>query len=74
MSEASNDTRTFPMQDGPDITWGTAEKIYGLYQALGHKTQSLERIAERGGFGWHEVYYMWLRAKDKLGDARRQFK
>lgn len=45
----------FPMLDGPAIPWPLAEKLYDLYsQAYGHD-QSLERIAERGGFGWSEV-------------------
>lgn len=49
--------RVFPMQDGPPIPWGVAQAIYDhLYRYSG---QSLERLAERGGFGWAEVAYMW---------------
>lgn len=48
-------TRRFPMQHGPDIDWKTAEKIYVMYSFLHGPRQSLERLAERGGFGWHEV-------------------
>ena len=47
--------KRFPMQDGPDIDWTTAEKIYEIYRKLYGTTQSLERLAERGGFGWEEV-------------------
>lgn len=48
-------TRRFPMQRGPDIDWTTAEKIYAMYSALYGTQQSLERLAQRGGFGWKEV-------------------
>ncbi len=47
--------KPFPMQDGPDIPWSTAEKIYKIYSELYGTQQSLERIAERAGFGWAEV-------------------
>lgn len=47
--------KRFPMQDGPDIDWTTAEKIYEIYSELYGTQQSLERLAERGGFGWEEV-------------------
>ncbi len=48
-------TKRFPMLDGPDIDWETAEKIYDLYSYKYGVGQTLERIAERGGFGWYEV-------------------
>jgi len=49
--------RPFPMQDGPPIPWFIAEAIYThLYRSTG---QTLERLAQRGGFGWAEVAYMW---------------
>jgi len=54
-SAASCSTRRFPMQRGPDIDWTTAEKIYVMYSALYGTQQSLERLAQRGGFGWQEV-------------------
>jgi len=47
--------KRFPMQDGPDIDWTTAEKIYEIYSELYGTQQSLKRLAERGGFGWEEV-------------------
>jgi hypothetical protein len=56
-------SRRFPMLDGPDIDWVTAEKIYVLYKALYTNEQTLERIAERGGFGWDEVKLMVKKAK-----------
>lgn len=45
----------FPMQDGPDIDWITAKEIYMIYSELYGTDQSLDRLAERGGFGWAEV-------------------
>jgi hypothetical protein len=50
-----NTTKRFRMQDGPDIDWETAELIYKEYSALYGTGQSLERLNERGGFGWEEV-------------------
>ncbi len=44
--------RPFPMQDGPAIPWFLAEAIH---RHLYRFSQSVERIAERGGFGWCEV-------------------
>jgi hypothetical protein len=43
------------MQRGPAIPWATAEVIYQAYSALYGTSQSLERLHERGGFGWREV-------------------
>lgn len=52
----SVDLRPFPMQDGPPIPWYVAEAIH---RHLYRERQPLERVAERGGFGWTEVAYMW---------------
>ena len=46
----------FPMQGGPAIPWLIAKAIYDtLYAPRYGTTQSLDRLAERGGFGWDEV-------------------
>ena len=50
--------RLFPMQDGPPITRKTAEMVYELYSNLFGTSQSLDRLAERGGLGWAEVTEM----------------
>ena len=50
MSEAN-----FPMQGGPPVTREIAEAVYELYSKLFSNDQSLDRIVERGGFGWAEV-------------------
>lgn len=44
---------------GGKIPWELAEAIHKhLYEALYPNTQTLERLAERGGFAWSEVRYM----------------
>lgn len=64
MSEAM-----FPMQDGPNIPWSVAQKIYKLYSGLFGTEQSLERLAERGGFGWAEVKFIGEKYKKRFGHA-----
>lgn len=52
------DLRPFPMQKGPPIPWFMAEAIHThLYRDA--SSQTLERLAQRGGFSWAEVAYMW---------------
>lgn len=70
MIRAQQDTidelsRRFPMLDGPDIDWVTAEKIYKIYSQLHGTKQTLERIAKRGGFGWGEVRLLVKKAKER---------
>lgn len=50
--------RQFPMQDGPPIPWSLAERIYFVYHDLFGNEQTLERLAERGGFGWAEIPFL----------------
>ena len=47
------------MQDGPPIPRYLAEAIYAGYAAQFGKSQSLDRLLERGGFGWDEVAALW---------------
>jgi hypothetical protein len=49
------------MQDGPPLPWDVAVAIYG--GTLYRDSQTVERLAERGGGGWDEVAYMWKHAK-----------
>lgn len=51
--------RQFPMLDGPPIPWSLAEVIYAGYAVAHGREQSLERIADRRGFGWAEVAILW---------------
>lgn len=55
LSSLGAEAKTFPMQWGPPITMRTAKIIYAIYSDLFGASQSLEQIAERGGFGWTEV-------------------
>ena len=52
-------TRRFPMQNGPSIPWSLAELLYVGYSAQYGTDQSLERLAQRGGFGWAEIQLWW---------------
>jgi len=62
----NDDTRPFPIQDewsatthsrkkASTIPWWLAEIAYEYYSERFGKTQSLERLAERGGFGRNEL-------------------
>lgn len=57
--------KRFPMLDGPSIPWWLAEKIHRCYSAF-HR-QGLQRIAERGGFGWNEAATLFKRYAEKFG-------
>lgn len=59
-------TRLFPMLDGPPIPWENAEVIYKDYSYLYSTRQTLERIAQRGGFSYGEIAYF-----SKLADKKR---
>jgi hypothetical protein len=61
------DDRPFPMLDGPPIPWQLAEIIYTAYRDLFGSSQTLERLAERGGFGWAEVAKIGEMLKEKRG-------
>lgn len=60
--------RRFPMQRGPSIPWTLAEAIYAGYSALYGTDQSLQRLAERGGFSWPEVEHIY-NCRDKRSKA-----
>lgn len=62
MTTTKDPNRPFPIQGSPTappghIPWWLAEIAYASYStALASAgAQSLERIAERGGFGWSEL-------------------
>ncbi len=59
------DSDFFPMLYGPPITWGTARLVYKVYPS----SQTLERIAERGGLGWGEVAAMCREYEQRHGRA-----
>lgn len=49
-----SDERMFPIQRGTPIPWHEAEKAYRTYAEHYGESQSLERLAQRGGFGVSE--------------------
>lgn len=51
----SKSRKLFPMLDGPSIPWENAENIYFVYCELFGNAQTLERLAERGGFAYAEL-------------------
>lgn len=72
--------KMFPLQtsrhapSGPlQIPWSVAEIAYGAYAKECGRGQSLERLAERGGFGWCEMdrfYPGWREAVSELVQVR----
>jgi hypothetical protein len=66
-----DDTRPFPIQGGlpstgikpSTIPWWLAEIAYDHYAKMYGRGQSLERMAERGGFGRKELLAL-LRKED----------
>jgi hypothetical protein len=68
----------FPLQTsrhappGPtSIPWSVAEKAYGAYAREYGKGQSLERLAERGGFGWCEMDTLYPPWRDEVSEIIR---
>jgi hypothetical protein len=65
-----------PAKPGPtSIPWAIAEKAYAAYAQQYGKSQSLERLAERGGFGWCEMdalYPAWRGEVDELAHLRAE--
>lgn len=63
--------RTFPVNDSRHsarLPREVAEVVYEEYARLHGRDQSIERIAERGGFGWLEIAaFLW--AAYKRGSA-----
>lgn len=51
--------KMFPIQKAPSIPWPEAEKAYRTYATHYGTSQSLERLAERGGFGIQEFACLW---------------
>lgn len=55
------DQRRFPIQGGLTVSWAAAaERAYDSYSRSFGKDQSLERLAERHGFGVLEFVHLYL--------------
>ncbi len=52
--------RMFPIQNADNIPWKHAEVAYKTYSSLFGNGQTLERLAERGGFGIDEFSCLYL--------------
>ena len=65
-----SDTRQFPIQQGGSIPWWLAELAYVHYAKLFTNRQTLDRLAERGGFGKTELVKLLRRENPlmRLGD------
>lgn len=50
------------------ISWELAERAYAAYRAKGHTSQTLERLAERGGFSHGELDWLGLTADEINAD------
>lgn len=52
VEKRGDDPRTFPLQDGGGrVPWWAAERAYQNYARRYGREQTLERLAQRGGFG-----------------------
>lgn len=62
-------------QPGPrQIPWSVAEIAYGEYSRLYGSSQTLERLAERGGFRWGEMDSLfpgWREKVDEINILRK---
>lgn len=64
--------KRFPIQGGLTISWEAAQRAYDHYAKLYGRGQSLQRLAERGGFGIREFVELWYGRKD-MADHENQF-
>lgn len=82
LEAATPPEKMFPLQAskgrlGPlSIPWSVAEKAYGVYAGMYGKGQSLERLAERGGFGTCEMddlYPQWREEVSVIAELKEQY-
>lgn len=78
---ASSTERRFPIQAPPDTpsrrtlpefkscSWALAERAYAVYASRYGKLQTLERLAERGGFGALEMIELLDAALSREGGS-----
>lgn len=72
--------KMFPLQvsrskgvaPGPlQIPWSVAEVAYGAYARLYGRGQTLERLAERGGFGWCEMDQLHPKWREEVSEIQK---
>lgn len=73
-----DDNRWFPLQTdrqsapGPmRIPWSVAEVAYGAYARRYGTDQSLQRLAERGGFSWGEMDELHPKWREDVSEIAR---
>lgn len=77
--QVTRDTKTKP---GPvSVPWVVAERAWAAYSQIYGRDQSVERLAERGGFdwaemdrlfpGWREATDAWKRLESELNSAQQ---
>jgi hypothetical protein len=74
--------RMFPIVQNPPVPWSVAERAYRVYAEKYGTSQSLERLAERGGFhpkemdslnpGWRDQATELHRLREDLAAARAE--
>jgi hypothetical protein len=64
--------KRFPIQGGLSISWEAAERAYDHYVKRYGSVQTLQRLAERGGFGVREFVELWYVQKG-LASLETQF-
>jgi hypothetical protein len=66
--------RGYPRAAAPlSVPWSVADKAYGVYASRYGRSQSLERLAERGGFAVEEMdefYPPWREEVDEIAALR----
>ncbi len=63
----SEPTKLFPIIDsGESIKWAHAEQVYAEYREQFSNDQTLERLAERGGFGVSEAVTLLCQRIERL--------
>jgi len=60
--------KRFPVNVGREtyIPWSKAEEVYKEYSRQNGTSQSLERLAERGGFGIDEMITLLIQRIERL--------
>jgi hypothetical protein len=76
LEERTVTDKEFPMigEDGKpsvSVPWYVGEALYRLYSELYGTAQSIERISERGGFGYRELYHMAVRRQQKIARGNK---
>ena len=61
--------RGYPGATAPlSIPWSVAERAYGAYASMYGRGQSLERLAERGGFGVEEMDQLYPPWREEVSE------